>query len=117
MTRTYLFALLLSSFVFLAYGIACLGFEGMKRDFARFGLPHLRVLTGTLEVLGALGLIVGLWWPPLVMVSAGGLAVMMLAGVATRMSVMDSGAQTLPALALMLLNAWLAWSTWTTRLR
>ena len=114
MTRAYLLAVILSSCVFLAYGIACLGFEGMKRDFERFGLPHLRVLTGTLEVLGALGLIVGLWWPPLVILSAGGLAVMMLAGVATRVGVMDSFAQTLPALALMLLNAWLAWSAWTT---
>ena len=38
----------------------------MKRDFERFGLSHLRVLTGSLEVLGALGLMAGFWWPPLV---------------------------------------------------
>ena len=73
------------------------------------------MLTGTLEVLGALGLLAGLWWPPLVVVSAGGLAVMMLLGVATRVGVLDSLAQTLPALALMLLNAWLAWAAWAGR--
>jgi hypothetical protein len=114
-TRAYPAALLLSSLVFLFYGVACLAFDGMKRDFERFGLSHLRVLTGTLEVLGAAGLMVGFWWPPLVVLSAGGLAVMMLVGVATRMGVLDSLVQTLPALALMLLNAWLAWAAWAGR--
>ena len=115
MTRAYPIALVLSALVFLFYGVACLAFDGMKRDFERFGLSHLRVLTGTLEVLGAIGLMAGFWWPPLVVLSAGGLAVMMLLGVATRMGVLDSLAQTLPALVLMLLNAWLAWAAWAGR--
>jgi len=114
-TRAYPAALLLSSLVFLFYGVACLAFDGMKRDFERFGLSHLRVLTGMLEVLGALGLMVGFWWPPLVIPSAGGLSLMMLLGVATRIGVLDSLAQTLPALVLMLLNAWLAWAAWAGR--
>jgi hypothetical protein len=115
MTRAYPAALLISSLVFLFYGIACLAFDGMKRDFERFGLTHLRVLTGSLEVLGALGLMAGFWWPPLVVLSAGGLAVMMLLGIATRIGVLDSLAQTLPAVLLMLLNAWLAWAAWAGR--
>ena len=115
MTRAYPAALLLSSVVFLCYGVSCLVFDGMKRDFERFGISHLRVLTGTLEVLGALGLVAGFWWPPLVVLSAGGLAVMMLLGVATRVRVLDSLGQTVPALALMLLNAWLAWCAWAGR--
>lgn len=115
MTRTYEAALLVSALVFLFYGVACLAFDGMRRDFARFGLSRLRVLTGTLEVLGALALILGLWWPPLVVLGAGGLALMMLLGVATRVRVLDSLGQTLPALALMLLNAWLAWVAWSGR--
>jgi hypothetical protein len=112
-TRASLAALIVSSLVFLFYGVACLAFDGMKRDFERFGLSHLRVLTGTLEVLGAVGLMAGLWWPPLIVLSAGGLSVMMLVGVATRIGVLDSLVQTLPALVLMLLNAWLAWTAWT----
>jgi hypothetical protein len=74
--------------LFLFYGIASLFFEGMRRDFERFGLSRLRTLVGTLEVLGALGLIVGQLWLPLVPFSAGGLALMMFVGVATRIRVM-----------------------------
>jgi hypothetical protein len=53
--------------LFLFYGIASLFFEGMRRDFERFGLSRLRTLVGTLEVLGALGLIVGQLWPALLL--------------------------------------------------
>ena len=99
----------MSSTLFLFYGIACLFFEGMRRDFERFGLSRLRTLVGILEVLGAFGLIVGQFWPPLVPLSAGGLALMMFVGVATRIRVLDSLAQTLPALVLMCVNLFIAW--------
>lgn len=55
----------MSSLLFLFYGIAS-GFESMRRDFERFGLGRLRTLVGTLDVLGALGPIVGQLWLPLV---------------------------------------------------
>lgn len=102
-------SIVVSSAVFLFYGFACLCLDGMKRDFERFGLSRLRILTGTLEALGALGLIVGLLWPPLVPISAGGLALMMLAGIATRIRVLDSLAQTLPAMVLMTINLFIVW--------
>jgi len=109
-TRAYQAALVVSAATFLFYGLACLAADGMKRDFARFGLSHLRILVGSLEVLGALGLVVGAWWwTPLAGLSALGLAVMMAVGVATRVRVLDSLAQTLPALVLMALNAFVAW--------
>jgi hypothetical protein len=108
-TRAYYASVLVSSTLFLFYGIACLSFEGIKRDFERFGLSRFRTLTGTLEVLGALGLIVGQFWPPLVPLSAGGLALLMFLGVAVRIRVRDSLAQTLPALVLMCVNLFIAW--------
>ncbi len=109
MTWPYYASIVVSSLLFLFYGIASLFFEGMRRDFERFGLSRLRTLVGTLEVLGALGLIVGQLWLPLVPFSAGGLALMMFVGVATRIRVLDSIAQTVPALALMCLNLFIAW--------
>jgi hypothetical protein len=63
-TRAYYASILVSSTLFLFYGVACLSFQGMKRDFERFGLSRFRVLTGTLEVLGALGLVLGQFWTP-----------------------------------------------------
>ncbi|NJN64188.1 MAG: hypothetical protein HC882_04450 [Acidobacteria bacterium] len=109
MTHAYFAAVFMSSVLFLYYGIACLCTDRMKGEFDRFGLSHLRTLTGTLEVLGALGLIVGQFWPPLVPLSAGGLALLMLMGVATRIRVLDSLAQTLPALMLMCVNLFILW--------
>ena len=109
MKQFYLASILVSSTLFLYYGIACLAMDGMKRDFERFGLSRLRILTGTLEVLGAAGLIVGQFWLPLVPLSAGGLALMMLVGVTTRIRVLDSLAQTLPALVLTCVNLFIAW--------
>jgi len=105
----YYASVVVSASLFLVYGIACLYFQGMKRDFERFGLSRLRILVGTLEVLGALGLIIGQFWPPLVPLSAGGLALMMLLGVATRVRMLDSLAQTLPALVLLCLNLFIVW--------
>jgi hypothetical protein len=107
-TLAYQASIVVSAALFLFYGIACLFFEGMKRDFERFGLSHLRTLTGTLEVLGALGLMLGQFWPPLIVCSAGGLALLMLVGVTTRVRVLDSLGQTLPALALMCVNLFIA---------
>ncbi len=96
-----------SSAAFLGYGLLCVTSVSMEREFARFGLAHLRVLTGSLEVLGGVGLLVGLTWPPALWLSSGGLALLMLCGVGVRVSVGDGLVQTLPALALMLLNLYL----------
>ncbi len=99
----------MSVVLFLIYGAACLFAKGMEADFARFGLARVRLLTGALELLGALGLLVGQVIPELVIVSAGGLALLMALGVITRVRVRDSVLETLPAAVLMLLNAYIAW--------
>jgi len=96
---------LVSSFAFLGYGAYCLNSPGMEREFARYGLPRLRVLTGWLEILGGVGLIVGLWWEPVFYLSSGGLALLMLCGLITRLSIGDPLQLCLPAFLLLLLNA------------
>lgn len=40
--RRYYTSIVVSSTLFLFYGIACLAFDRMKRDFERFGLSRLR---------------------------------------------------------------------------
>ncbi len=96
-----------SSATFLGYGLFCLMSLAMEREFTRFGLAHLRVLTGSLEVLGGVGLLVGLAWTPALWLAAGGLALLMLCGVVVRVSVGDSLVQMLPALGLMVVNAYI----------
>jgi DoxX-like family len=100
--------IVLSSVLFLWYGLTTLFSNGMLDEFSRFGLTQYRRVTGGLEVLGALGLLGGLRFPPLIVVSAAGLSLMMLLGVVTRVRVRDPWLQMLPAVCLMLLNAFLA---------
>ncbi len=116
MTLVYHVSTVLSIGLFLYYGCSCLFGNGMVAEFTRFGLSPLRRLTGSLEVLGAFGLIVGYRLPVLQLLSAMGLAVLMLLGVATRLRARDSLRDTAPAVALLLVNAFIALHTWRTLL-
>jgi uncharacterized membrane protein YphA (DoxX/SURF4 family) len=103
--------ILLSSLLFLIYGVLCIGTQSMVHDFQRFGLPHLRILTGVLELLGALGLLLGLQpgykWLWSLRISAAGLALLMLIAFAIRMRAHDGVAVSIPSFTLMLVNAWI----------
>ena len=97
----------ISSFSFILYGIAYFTSPQMKSEFKRFGLEKLGALTAVLELLGAVGLLVGMRFHPLLLVSAGGLAILMLLGVAVRIKMRDSLLISLPATFYMLLNAYI----------
>ena len=94
----------LSISLFLYYGTASLLADGMVAEFERFGLSRFRRMTGVLELLGALGLAVGLFLPAITVVSAGGLALLMALGVAVRVRVGDAALETLPAVVLGVVN-------------
>ena len=93
--------------LFLYYGMACLVTRTMVDEFERFGLSRFRRLTGLLEVLGGLGLLVSYVVPELVPMASSGLALLMVLGIAARVRVRDSLLQILPALILMLVNLFL----------
>lgn len=97
-------AILGSSFAFLIYGALCLSSLSMHGEFERFGLENLRSLTGILEVLGGVGLLVGFKWAPALWVSSGGLSLLMLAGLGARIRVGDGFLRCLPAAVFMILN-------------
>ncbi len=97
----------ISSFSFIIYGIAYFTSSQMKSEFKRFGLEKFGALTAILELLGALGLLVGMILHPLLLVSAGGLAILMLLGVVVRIKMKDSILISLPATFYMLLNAYI----------
>lgn len=104
MHLVYQASTLVSVLLFLGYGIVCLTANGMAAEFERFGLRRYRMLTGALEVLGALGLVVGQWLPPVLVLSAGGLTLLMILGVVTRIRVGDSLVEMLPAAILGSMN-------------
>ena len=95
----------LSAVAFLFYGVVCLSSPRMEVEFQRYGLARYRMLVGALEFLGAVGLLVGYFNRPVLIVAAAGLALTMLMGIAARIRVGDSLFQTLPAIVLLILNA------------
>ncbi|MGZ5254454.1 MAG: DoxX family protein, partial [Flavitalea sp.] len=98
--------ILISSLSFLSYGIAYFTSTKMKSEFKRFGLEKAGALTAVLEILGAVGLLIGFKYYPILLISSGGLAILMLLGVAVRIKIKDAFWVTLPALFFMILNGY-----------
>jgi hypothetical protein len=102
-----------SGLAFVVYGMLCLVSPSMQAEFARFGLERFRVLTGVLEVLAGVGLLVGLRWSPALWLSAGGVALLMLGVVAMRVVMGDRLGAIAPALVLFVINGYLFWRSLT----
>jgi len=107
MDLAYRASILLSVLLFLYYGLSCLFSDGMMAEFRRFGLSRFRRLTGSLEVLGALGLLAGFLVPIFTLLASAGLALLMLLGIVTRVRVGDSALETLPAVILLGMNVFI----------
>lgn len=107
MNMLYQACKVLSILLFLYYGLAVLFANAMVAEFARFGLVRFRKLTGMLELLGSLGLILGYFLPQFTVAAAGGLTLMMGVGVVVRLRCGDSLADALPAFAMLLINLYI----------
>jgi len=79
----------------------------MKIEFKRFKLEKLGFLTIILEILGAWGLLIGLLFKPILLISSGGLSILMLLALMTRIKSKDSLLISLPAIFYMCLNAYI----------
>jgi len=97
----------LSILLFLYYGLSVLVSNAMVTEFERFGLSRVRRLIGSLEVLGAVGLLFGYFAPILVIAASGGLTVLMVLGLITRYRARDRMTESLPALFLTLMNLYI----------
>lgn len=97
-----------STISFLFYGIGCFTSPFMVEEFLRYGIPQFRKLTGLLQLLGALGIILGFWMDYIQILSTLGLSLLMLFGVITRIVIKDGLMKTTPALFYCLLNAYLS---------
>ena len=89
---------------FAWYGTSCFVSARMIAEFERYHLARFRSLTGLLQVAASLGLLAGYLFRPLLLLSAGGLAAMMLLGVLVRLRIRDPLFAAIPAFALFVLN-------------
>ncbi|HMN50180.1 MAG TPA: DoxX family protein [Ignavibacteriaceae bacterium] len=107
MNTLYIILVLFSGVSFIIYG--CLFFLSpqMRNEFKRFGLEKFATLTGTLELLGGVGMLVGLKFNFILIISSGGLALLMLLGFGVRLKIKDGFWLSMPSLFFMLLNLYL----------
>jgi|APGre2960657468_1045069.scaffolds.fasta_scaffold18914_3 hypothetical protein len=92
---------------FLFYGPLCLFSKNTIIEFKRYGLLPFRKLTGVLEILGAIGLILGFYSHILLVLASAGLALLMLLGMFARIRIKDPLIAMLPAFMLFVFNLFL----------
>ena len=86
----------------------------MILEFKRFGMTDpQRLATGTLQLLGAAGVVTGLFIPIIGFLASGGLSIMMLVAFLVRMKIKDGFLQSAPSLLFLALNGWIAVSFYT----
>jgi hypothetical protein len=98
-----------SSISFFIYVAIYFISDNLQNDFKRFELEQFSLLVILLEFLGAVGLLIGLKYNPLLTVSSLGLSVLMLCGLIVRIKFGDSMFLALPALFYMLLNGYICY--------
>lgn len=83
--------------------------KDMKQEFAAYGLPTwFMIAIGSVKVLLATLLIVGIWMPMVVQPAAALLALLMIGAVAMHIKVRDPLKKSVPALVMLVLSATIA---------
>jgi uncharacterized membrane protein YphA (DoxX/SURF4 family) len=82
----------------------------MRQSAKHFGIPWPRYrLIGVAELVAAAGILIGLWWHPLGLAAAAGMALLLLGALITHRRAGDSAKEMAPALlALAVTIAYLA---------
>tara|TARA_Y100001978_G_scaffold202432_1_gene223592 strand:- start:1768 stop:2028 length:261 start_codon:yes stop_codon:yes gene_type:complete len=79
----------------------------MKQELKRMGVPQLGLFISTSQFLGACGLLLGLEYHLILMMSSLGLATLMFCGFLVRMKAKDGLWLSLPALFYLILNTYI----------
>jgi len=100
----------------LFVGIGSMTIAGRKmfvENFRRFGYPQwFRIVTGSLEVLGGIGLLIGIWLPWLSALASAGLTLVMLGAVFTQVRTKESWQKIVVPLVVGVLSIVVAVSYW-----
>ena len=99
-----LLLVIFSGVSFLIYGIGSLNSRRMNSEFIRWGYKNYRHLIGTFQLLGGSGLLIWLFFKPLIILSSSCLTLMMIIAVYVRFKIKDPFQMILPALFYTLIN-------------
>ena len=103
--------ILVSSLSFIAYTLAFLFTAGLRSEFKALKVEKFSNLVVLLEFLGAIGLLVGYFYKPILLLSSLGLSTLMFLGVLLRIIHKNHFKFTLQALFFMILNAYIFFKT------
>jgi uncharacterized membrane protein YphA (DoxX/SURF4 family) len=96
--------LLFSAISFIFYGISSFFSKRMLSEYQRWGYSKQRILLGCFQVLGGLGLLIGIYNSVLLSVTSFLLTFMMVAAVFVRIKIKDTFVNMLPAILYTLVN-------------
>ena len=96
--------ILFSAFSFVFFGISCLFSNFMVLEFKRYDLEKFRVLVGFLQLIGAVGLLLGIFHKNWAILACLGLAILMGFGFMVRIKIKDPFLLALPSLFYAIIN-------------
>ena len=100
------FFCLITVIAFFVYGPCCVLSGHMVLEFERYRLARYRKITGYLQILGAVGLLIGFTGTPIIgLLASLGLGIQMLLGFGVRLLIRDSLLQCMPSFSFMLISA------------
>src|SRR5580704_11640538 len=77
----------------------------MRKSAAHFGIPWSRYrLIGVAELAAAAGILIGLWWHPLGLAAAAGMALLLLGAIIAHRKAADRAKEMSPAWVALLLT-------------
>lgn len=104
----YFYLSAFNGLAFIFFGLSCLFSPQMRLEFQRYGLTRQRSLVGALQLLGGVGVLVGITvYLPILPFALAGLFLLMVLGVMVRIRIRDPFRQLLPAAAFAMLNLFL----------
>lgn len=95
---------LLSGLSFAVYGAQTLFGTPPRGEFDRYGMPSLRLFVGSMQLLGALGVLVGIAYAPIGALAASGLSIMMALALIVRLRIHDAPRLMVPAASFAVIN-------------
>jgi uncharacterized membrane protein YphA (DoxX/SURF4 family) len=96
--------LLFSAVSFIFYGISSFFSKRMLSEYARWGYKNQRILLGCLQLLGGVGLLIGITNTVLLSVASFLLTFMMIKAVFVRIKIKDNIIQMSPAILYTVVN-------------
>ena len=107
----HLITLLFSAVSFIVYGVNSFFSKRMISEYEKWGFKNQRILLACCQLLGGLGLLVGLVVPLMLSVASFLLMCMMLTAVFVRIKLKENVIKMLPALLYVVVNLFIFYSS------